>query len=121
MSTSFLEFAKKIRKPEENWQECIQRASEIKQRDGLTFKRPESKSGIRQKRTFKGKTHSECYGLSQEDCIDPCGWINASKPDKNGKVKNPYCRLKKVGTKKAKSIQEALALSFPEFGMRNNE
>lgn len=122
MSKTFFQFAKEIREPKERWQDAIQRASAIvnnskKTDNPMKFKRPEPKSGKREKRTFKGKTRSVCYGLDKNYCVDPCTWREASKPDKNGRVQGAHCRMKKQGAKTAASISEALDRTFPEpFG-----
>lgn len=112
---NLFQYAKSIRKAGEDWKECIKRASvEVKQKQ-IALCRPVGK-GPRKQRTFKGKTKSECSGLAEGACVEPCGWVKESKPNKKtGKVAKAHCAVKKAGPKKAKSIAQAREMSFPEI------
>jgi hypothetical protein len=107
---NLFQYASSIRHTNENWKDCIKRASAQAKAEGMKFCRPKQKEGtVRKQKVYRGKTKSECHGLSQDDCEEPCGWVKESKVDKTGKKKSAHCALKRVG---AKALS---AESFPEW------
>ena len=99
-------YAKEIRETGEPWQEAVSRATE--QLYG-------HKSKPRTQHAFRGRTKSECYGLEMSSCNEPCHWVAPKKQNKRtGKTAKPYCALKRVGLKKAGSLDQALEQSYPE-------
>uniref|UniRef100_A0A6C0BKN5 Uncharacterized protein n=1 Tax=viral metagenome TaxID=1070528 RepID=A0A6C0BKN5_9ZZZZ len=94
--------AKEIRLAGETWKDAVSRATQE------LYGHPAKAAAPRRHIAYRGKTKSECSGLAQDACNDPCHWIASKK-------RTPHCAVKRVGSKKAKSISQAVERTFPEF------
>ena len=90
--------AKEIRMEGEAWKDAVSRASV------QLFGHPAKAAKPRVQKKFSGKTKSECFGLEQDGCDVPCGWVKESKVNKKtGKTAKAHCAMKRAGAKKLKA------------------
>lgn len=109
---NLFQYASSIRMPGEDWRATIKRASAEVRRKNLKFCAPKASKTVKPRaKVSRGRTKSECFGLSQEECVDACGWIKEAKT-KKGQVRKAHCGLKKVGAKTAKSVAQAWEKAF---------
>ena len=103
MSVNIFTEAKASRKEGEKWQDAIKRVSAERHASG----------------NVSTKTHSECHGLKQDECVNACHWTTESKPykTKTGKkvVRKAHCAEKGFRYHTASSIDEALSKTYPQY------
>lgn len=112
---NLFKYASTQRRPNELWKETVKRvAREIKMNDKIKICLPPKGKGKRKQHKYKGKTKSECHGLPETECKDPCHWIKESTT-KTGETRKAHCGLKRIGSKKATSISQVLEKTYSEL------